>query len=64
VKEREATGTAANGTRYHVELDPSTYRFEVTHYTDEDDNRGLLLPVDGSSIEVAISIAEQHYARR
>jgi hypothetical protein len=62
VKEREATGIAAGGARYHVELDPSTHRFEVTFFTDDD--RGLLLPADGSSIEAAIIIAEQDYARR
>jgi hypothetical protein len=33
--------------------DPSTCCFEVTFYTDEDDDRGMLLPV-----------AEQHYAKR
>jgi hypothetical protein len=35
----------------------------VTRYTDEDDDRGMLLPVDGSSIEAAIAIAEQHDAK-
>jgi hypothetical protein len=31
---------------------------------DEEDARGRLLPADAGSIEGAISIAEQHYAKR
>jgi hypothetical protein len=44
--------------------DPSTHRFEVTYYADDETDRGMLLPIDGSSIEAAIAVAEQHYAKR
>jgi hypothetical protein len=64
IREREATGTAAGGARYHVELDPSTRRFEVTYFADEDDDRGVMLVTDGGSIEGAIGIAEQDHVRR